>query len=1080
MLKRKKTRILFYAQWWSSLLLYIIFSHSVSALTVDFSITPSSSGPAPLFVTLSVNNNASLSPGFSISGYQWEITGPETIQVPGRTGVTVELKKVGEYSITLTMTEYDPNTSPRVTNMGTKTKTVTVLRAGSEPITQSPAQTQTPTSTQQTPSTNQPSDFTNPFTQTPITQTPTTQTPTTTIPEPSFTASPSSGQAPLPVTLSVNNPSNTLAYSWQANFLSGPTTAPVIPDGSSSQVTLTQAGNYSVTVTARDSQGNSSDSDPEIITVLSSSVVIPNQNQNQTTTTPPIANFTATPTFGNAPLTVTLNGSSSTSSSGTTINSYQWQSSDRQTITNTQRTSITYTQPGTYTIGLTVRDSLGLSSTITTQTITVTQAQVSAPQASFTVTPTSGNAPLTVTLDGSGSTSPSGTITGYQWQSGEGQVENDQITSITYNQPGTYTISLTVTDSAGLTDTTTQTIVVNEIQVPTASFTATPTSGDAPLTVTLDGSESTSSSGNEITDYQWQSSEGQVKNGQNTSITYTQAGTYTISLIVTDSAGLSSTSTSQTIVVNEAPVPKVSFTATPTSGIMPLTVNLDASNSTGNGITYQWTRNDGIAINENSSTVSTTFENGGTYTVTLTITDQSGKQDQDDRTLTIVPKLEPRFTVATNSALLDTYTLDASNSTVSSNTTYTWNIDEQPQGNESVLTKKLEEGTHQLELILSDNFGQSESLAHYIYVPRTQLNPIPRFTMTQQGDGMLSLDASRSFDPDGGSIASYQWRVGGADWSTERTFLYQPTASTDITLIVTDGDEGTASESVSARITVDNGNIILNPVANFQTYDVKVENNKILSTMAFDISGSFHPDAEKNESLQPPEWFIGANENNCTPAADQDALEVEVDETDSVIHNIRFTKGGNYFLCLKVTDEDGREDTKGMIIKMANSYADDAPSFIGNQGGQPIKGGVLIKNDFLPKSSSAISNNTFVDIVAELTTTGGFPDNGGSIDVYVMVVLGNQYYMMDAERGNDFRLLENVQFESLVPAYKNIPFSNGKIHVPIFSGKMKDFIPAGTYQVFVGYDWSELPLDLNRAVYNPTDPIIFTVVDDSP
>ncbi|EDN70392.1 surface layer protein [Beggiatoa sp. PS] len=1075
--------MLFRLRWAVSLLLGMIFTHSVSALIVDFSTTPSS-GPAPLFVTLSVRNRASPSPGFYINGFQWEVTGPETIQLPGTSDIVVELKQVGEYIIKLTLTEFalqvDPNTgiaSIPVTNTGTKTKTVTVLSPVSEPTTSTPTPRPTPTPTQQTPIPSQPSDFTNPFTQ----NGPTTPTPTvtqTTVPEPSFTASPLSGQAPLAVNLSVNNPSSTLTYSWRVNFLSGPTTAPVIPPGSSSKVTLTQVGNYSVTVTATDNQGNSRQSDPKIITVLSSGVVVPNPNPNPNPNqTTPVANFTATPTFGNAPLTVSLDGSQSTSSSGTVITSYQWQSNDGQTIANAQRTSITYTQPGTYTIGLTVTNSAGSPSTLTSKTITVNKAQVSTPKASFAVTPTSGFAPLTVSLDGSQSTSSSGTITSYQWQS-NGQVKSGKTTSITYTQPGTYTIGLTVVNNLGMSSTTTRkTIVVNEAPVPTASFTAIPTSGDAPLTVSLDGSQSTSPSGT-ITSYQWQSSDGQAKSGQNTSMTYTQAGTYTISLIVTDSAGLSSTSTTQTIVVNEAPVPTASFTATPTSGTAPFTVNLDASNSTGNGITYQWTRSDGIAINETGPTVPTTFENGGTYTITLTITDRSGKQDQDERTITIVPKLKPRFTVATNPALLNNYTLDASNSTVSGNTTYTWEIDEQPQGNASSLTTTLNEGVHKLELALSDNFGQLESLGHYIYVPKTQLNPIPRFTATQEGQQLL-FDASSSFDPDGGSIVSYQWIFGGTTWSTEPTFLYQPTASTDITLIVTDDDVGTASESVTARITVENGNIVINPVANFQTYDVKVENNKILSTMAFDISGSFHPNPEKNESLKPPEWFIGASENNCTPAANQDLLRVDVDETDSVIHNIRFTKGGNYFLCLKVTDEDGREDTKGITVKMANAYADadDAPSFNGNQGGQPIKGGVLIKDQFLPKGSAvSVSNNTFVDIVAEMTSVG-FPNNGGSIDVYVIVALENQFYMMDAEIER-FRVW-NGQPGNLVPAYKEMPFSNGKIHIPIFSGKMKDVIPAGTYQVFVGYDWNELSLNLNRAIYT-TEPISFTVVDDSP
>jgi len=123
-------KLLFRLQWAVSLLFGMIFTHSVSALTVDFSTTPSS-GQAPLFVTLSVRNMASPSPGFSISGsgYQWLVTGPETIPVSGRTDMVVELKKVGEYTIKLTMTEYAlQKEEPKVVNGQTVVETFQITK----------------------------------------------------------------------------------------------------------------------------------------------------------------------------------------------------------------------------------------------------------------------------------------------------------------------------------------------------------------------------------------------------------------------------------------------------------------------------------------------------------------------------------------------------------------------------------------------------------------------------------------------------------------------------------------------------------------------------------------------------------------------------------------------------------------------------------------------------------------------------------------------------------------------------------------------------------------------------------------
>ena len=72
------------------------------------------------------------------------------------------------------------------------------------------------------------------------------------------------------------------------------------------------------------------------------------------------------------------------------------------------------------------------------------------PVANFSVTPPSGKAPLTVTLDASVlSKDADGTITTYQWNSSDGQTANGSVTSITFGTVGTYTITLLVTDDKG-------------------------------------------------------------------------------------------------------------------------------------------------------------------------------------------------------------------------------------------------------------------------------------------------------------------------------------------------------------------------------------------------------------------------------------------------------------------------------------------------------------------------------------------------------------------------------------------------------------------------------------------------------
>jgi hypothetical protein len=99
----------------------------IQNLSVDFSITPSS-GSAPLFVTLSTRNQIQTSPGFVVSGYQWQLVGPtETSELSGVAEQVMQLNLPGSYTITLTVTEFAlQDGTKQVINTGTATKTILV------------------------------------------------------------------------------------------------------------------------------------------------------------------------------------------------------------------------------------------------------------------------------------------------------------------------------------------------------------------------------------------------------------------------------------------------------------------------------------------------------------------------------------------------------------------------------------------------------------------------------------------------------------------------------------------------------------------------------------------------------------------------------------------------------------------------------------------------------------------------------------------------------------------------------------------------------------------------------------------
>ena len=166
-----------------------------------------------------------------------------------------------------------------------------------------------------------------------------------------------------------------------------------------------------------------------------------------------------------------------------------------------------------------------------------------APTASFIANPTSGDAPLTVIVNGSASSDPDGTVVSYSWTFGDGGADSGASTSYTYTSAGTYTVTLTVTDDGGATGSTTRQIQVTSAnQPPNASFSASPTSGYAPLSVSFNGSGSTDSDGT-IASYSWNFGDGATSSGVSRSHSYSAAGNYTATLTVTDDDGATDAST---------------------------------------------------------------------------------------------------------------------------------------------------------------------------------------------------------------------------------------------------------------------------------------------------------------------------------------------------------------------------------------------------------------------------------------------------------------------------------------------------------------------------------------------------------
>ncbi len=156
--------------------------------------------------------------------------------------------------------------------------------------------------------------------------------------------------------------------------------------------------------------------------------------------------LSVTPASGIAPVTVTVSTVESTSPAGAITGSLI-DFGDGTTASSATATH-TYPTAGTYTVKATLTDGMNVSAS---GAATVTVVADKPPLAFLSISPASGNAPLTVTASTAGSTDPDGTIAGSQINFGDGTIVSATTATHTYSVPGNYTIAGTVTDNGGLT-----------------------------------------------------------------------------------------------------------------------------------------------------------------------------------------------------------------------------------------------------------------------------------------------------------------------------------------------------------------------------------------------------------------------------------------------------------------------------------------------------------------------------------------------------------------------------------------------------------------------------------------------------
>jgi len=247
-------------------------------------------------------------------------------------------------------------------------------------------------------------------------------------PEASFSVNETGGTAPVTVTFTdTSDDGSDDIYQWLWEFGDGNTSSLQNP-----QHDYSIPGTYTVSLTVTSEDGADTETRTDLISVEA---------------LPPVAAFSVSTTTGDAPLTVNF---SDDSTQGTgQINQWQWDFGDGNTSTESSPEH-TYTEPGNYTVNLTVSDEYSSHSVTAAEPVVVLAVP---PEAAMEVSATSGDMPFTVTFTDT-SSAGSGEITQWLWDFGDGTTSSEANPEHTYTEAGNYTVSLTVTADGN--DTVTQ------------------------------------------------------------------------------------------------------------------------------------------------------------------------------------------------------------------------------------------------------------------------------------------------------------------------------------------------------------------------------------------------------------------------------------------------------------------------------------------------------------------------------------------------------------------------------------------------------------------------------------------------
>ena len=591
------------------------------------------------------------------------------------------------------------------------------------------------------------------------------------VPVAAFSSSTNSGITPL--TVNFTDTSTNVPTSWAWDFGDGGTDTVQNPTH-----VYTTPGSYTVTLTATNSAGSNA-------VIAGMNALIP----------APVAGFTLTPSSGVFPLPVSFTDTSTNSPT-----SWAWDFGDGSS-SSLKNPTHTYTTAGTYNVNLNATNSTGSGSHLTTAAVTVA---IPAPVASFSLTPASGLTPLTVNFTDTSTNTP----TSWAWTFGDGGTSTLQNPSHAYTTAGSYTVSLTATNGTGSDSHTTTSAVTAAIPAPVASFSVSPSSGVYPLVVTF-----TDTSSNSPTSWAWTFGDGTTSTAQSPQHTYGNVGTYNVSLTATNSTGSNSHTTTSAVTV-AVPTPEVSFNISPSSGIVPFTVNF--TDTTINSPTsWAWTFGDGATSTLKNPSHS--YTTPGTYNVTLNATNSTGTGTHTTTSAVIasIPAPVASFNISPSSGTTP-LTVNFTDTSTNSPTSWLWGL-----GDGATSTAQNPSHTYNTPGFYNIVLNATNSTGTGIRTVTSGVTaaipaPVASFTLTpSSGTNPLTVNFT---DTSTNTPTSWAWTFGDGGTSTLKNPSHNYTAAGtyNVSLTATNStgsDSHTATSAVAVSVPAPVASFTLTPTS---------------------------------------------------------------------------------------------------------------------------------------------------------------------------------------------------------------------------------------------------------------------------